>query len=164
MSRSKNKIALLLPVKADDSLGWAGLLTEEGFKLGVGGQVQSDLERVVENIGNGALGLHIETSCLNGIVPVFKKVTCYFNGRIDLLLLNTANPSDKGHLDLTEAFFMIQYALPFLTPKATVLFNGPELTREQLAFMLSQPANQVTGVKIFWNGNLFFNRKKITKN
>jgi RNA 3'-terminal phosphate cyclase len=80
MFRSKNKIALLLSENADDSLGRS--LAKEGFRPEGGGQVQSDLERVVENIVNSALGLHIETSCLNGIVSVFKKGTCYFNGRI----------------------------------------------------------------------------------
>jgi hypothetical protein len=157
MPRSKNKIALILPINDDDSLACARLLAEEGFKLGIGGHEQSALERVVENIGHGSLGLLIETPCLNEIVSIFKKITCYFNGRIDLMVVNTPHQTDKGFFDFTEAFFAVQYALPFLTSKATVLFNGSTLSRDHLALMMSQPANKMTGVRIFWNGNLFFN-------
>jgi hypothetical protein len=160
MPRSKNKIALILPVHGDDSLAYARLLAEEGFKLGIGGKVQSVLERVVENVGHGALGLLIENSCLSEVVPIYKKVTCYFNGSIDLLVVNTPHTAGKDHFDLTEAFFAVQYALPFLTPKATVLFNGSFLTKDLLALMMSQPVNKMTGVRIFWSGNLFFNSTK----
>jgi len=162
MSRSKNKIALILPVHCDDSLASARLLVEEGFKLGIGGPVQRVLERVVENVGHGALGLLIENSCLSEVVPIYKKVTCYFNGSIDLLVVNTPHTTGKDHFDLTEAFFAVQYALPFLTSKAIVIFNDAFLTTDHLALMMSQPVNKMTGVRIFWSGNLISIASKIT--
>ncbi|HWK05901.1 MAG TPA: hypothetical protein VNS58_19805 [Puia sp.] len=162
MARSKNKIALILHITNEDNVAFGRLLAEDGFKLGISGPEQSVLVSAVENIGHGALGLLIESSCLSGVVPVYKKVACYFKGRIDLLVVNTPHQTDKGFFDFTDTFFAVQYALPFLTPKATVLFNGSSLTKEHLASMMSQPANKMTGVKIFWNENLIFNASKIT--
>jgi hypothetical protein len=162
MARSKNKIALILHINDDDNVAFGRLLAEDGFKLGISGPVQSVLVSAVQNIGHGALGLLIESSCLSGVVAVYKKVTCYFKGRIDLLVVNTPHQTDKGLFDVTETFFAIQYALPFLTPKATVLFNGSSLTKEALALMVAQPTNKMTGVKIFWNANQIFIASKIT--
>jgi len=71
-----------------------------------------------KNIGHGALGVHIESSCLSGVVAIYKKVTCYFNGRIDLLVVNTPHQTDKGLFDFTETFFSVQYALPFFNAKS----------------------------------------------
>src|SRR5882757_4946622 len=76
---------------------------------------------------------------------------CLLNRRV--LVVNAPRQTDKGLFDFTETFFAVQYALPFLTPKATVLFNGSSLTKDHLASMMSQPANKMTGVKIFWNEN-----------
>jgi len=165
MAGSKNKIALIFHIKDEDNLAFARLLAEDGFKLGISGSVQSELVNAVENIGHGALGLLIESLCLSGVVSIYKKVTCYFNGRIDLLVVNTPHQTDNSFFDLTETFFAVQYALPFLSPKATVLFNGSLLTKDHLMLMMSQPANKMTGVRMFWNGNLVsIASKSINKN
>jgi len=82
MAQSKNKIALILHINDEDNVAFARLLAEDGFKLGISGPEQSVLVGAVENIGHGALGLLIELSCLSGVVPVYKKVTCYFKGPI----------------------------------------------------------------------------------
>jgi hypothetical protein len=137
MDRSKNKIALILQINDEDNVAFARLLAEGGFKLGISRLVRSVLVSAVENIGHGALGLVIESACLSGIVPIYKKVTCYFSGRIDLLVVNTPLQTDEGFFDFTDTFFSVQYALPFLTPKATVLFNGSSMTKGYLALMMS---------------------------
>jgi hypothetical protein len=162
MDRPKSKIALILDINDEDNVAFARLLAEGGFKLAISGPVQSVLLSAVENIGHGALGLLVESRCLSGIVPIYKKVTCYFSGRIDLLVVNTPLETESGFFDFTDTFFAVQYALPFLTPKATVLFNGSSLTNDHLALMMSQPTNKMTGVRLFWNANLSFIASKST--
>jgi NAD(P)-dependent dehydrogenase (short-subunit alcohol dehydrogenase family) len=149
MKKSGSGIALITPVNNEASLACAQLLAAEGFKLAITGSVQEALTNAVEIIGNGVLGVLNSPENLAGLLPIYKKVTCYFNGRIDFLIINTVHGYVNGLIDYTEAFFMAQYALPFLKPKATVLFNTVTLTKRDLDYILSQPAKPTNSVNIF---------------
>jgi len=150
MKKPDNSIALISQFNNETSLANAQLLADEGFRLAITGSVQETLANAVEEIGNGALGVLTAQKDIEGMVSTYKKVTCYFNGYIDFLIINTPHRNSNGVIDFTEAFFMVQYALPFLKPNATVLFNTVVLTKGNLERIRSRGATTENLVNILW--------------
>ncbi|OKS88116.1 SDR family oxidoreductase [Mucilaginibacter polytrichastri] len=132
MKAQSKKIALFTQVNDQLSLANAQFLGHAGFNVAITASTQTDLSTAVEFIGHGAMGILNESENIGGLFTIYQKVACYFGGRINLLLLN-ANISFQEITDFSEAYFTIQYALPYLDPEAVILLNTGLLTREILS-------------------------------
>jgi hypothetical protein len=132
MKTPAKKIALVTQVNNKTCLANAQLLAGEGFRVAITGPVQCELESAVECIGHGSMGLLNTPANTSELFSIYQKVTCYFGGRIDFLLLNNIDISFWEPTDISEAFFATQYALPYLDEGAVVMLNTGTLTQERL--------------------------------
>jgi NAD(P)-dependent dehydrogenase (short-subunit alcohol dehydrogenase family) len=157
MNTSTGKIALIVQAGKEGSLSSARLLALEGYRIAITGTAQNALENAVENIGHGSLGLLYDPANVGGLFSICQKANCYFKGRIDLLLINTIQFSGLNPVDISNAFFTVQFALPYLNHGATVMLTSGLLTKKDLNLMITSPVDPIRAVRVYLEQSLLLN-------
>jgi len=120
------KIAVVTGASQGIGLGIAKAFAAEGAKVYITGRRQSELDKAVAEIGNGAVAVQADAANLADIDKLFAQVKAS-DGRIDVLALNAGyyafepfgqNTNVKGLL------FTFQKALPLLPKGASVIMTG----------------------------------------
>jgi NAD(P)-dependent dehydrogenase (short-subunit alcohol dehydrogenase family) len=129
----KNKVAVITGGSAGIGLATAKLFAAEGAKVAVTGRNLANLNKAVEEIGNGAIGVQSDVAKLTDIDRLYTTVKEKF-GKIDILIANAAVYVLAPLPDFTEdmfdrqnnvnfkgTFFTVQKALPYLNDGASIV-------------------------------------------
>ncbi|KAA9354025.1 SDR family oxidoreductase [Larkinella humicola] len=136
MKKLANKVAVVTGGNSGIGLSTAILFAEQGANVAITGRNPISLDRAVEAIGHGAVGIVSDVSDVNNITKAYEKVSEVF-GKIDVLVVN-AGVNHAGPLaDYTEeqfdqisdinfkgAFFSVQRALPYLNDGASIILTS----------------------------------------
>jgi|GEM_PF-4532887 hypothetical protein len=149
MNPFTNKIALLTQADNVTGIANASLLTIRGFRVAITGSRQKELATAVGSIGHGSLGLLSDPANACSLLSVYEKVSCYFKGPIDLLLVGSLPPWVGTGFDLTRAFFTVQCAVPYLNEDAAVILQSDILTGNSLDAFLNDRSEKDMGISVF---------------
>lgn len=152
MNATTNKIALVTHVNDAANIASAGLLAVDGFKVAITSDQQSFLEKAIETIGNGSIGFVNDSFQLGGLLKTCQNVSCYFKGKIDLLIINIAQAPGESLTDLSEVFFIVQCALPYLNPNAIIVLNTGTLSEESLQLLSSGRFTSKPTIGVYLSG------------
>jgi NAD(P)-dependent dehydrogenase (short-subunit alcohol dehydrogenase family) len=132
----EGKVAVVTGASAGIGLGIAKAFAKEGARVFITGRRQSELDKAVAEIGNGAVGVQGDASILADLDRLYATVKEKAE-RIDVLMLNAAfyefmkfGEITEEHFDKTYGanvkglLFGFQKALPLLPKGASVIFTG----------------------------------------
>jgi len=132
----EGKIAVVTGASAGIGLGIAKAFANEGARVFITGRRQSELDKAVSEIGNGAIGVQADAGNLADLDQLYATVR-EAAGRIDVLMLNAGfyefmkiGEITEAHFDKTYGvnvkglLFGFQKALPLLPRGASVIFTG----------------------------------------
>jgi len=131
-----NKIALITGATSGIGLATAQRFALEGAQVIVTGRRQAELDKAVDAIGHGAVGLSVDSSDLNALDRLYDTIRERF-GRIDVLYANAGGGSmlplgaiteeqfdDTFGRNVKGTLFTVQKALPLLSQGASVILTG----------------------------------------
>lgn len=132
----EGKVAVVTGASAGIGLGIAKAFAHEGARVFITGRRQSELDKAVAEIGNGAVGIQADAGKLADLDRLYAVVK-EKAGRIDVLALNagfyefmkfgeiTEEHFDKTYdVNVKGLLFGFQKALPLLPKGASVIFTG----------------------------------------
>jgi NAD(P)-dependent dehydrogenase (short-subunit alcohol dehydrogenase family) len=135
-SKLAGKVALVTGGSAGIGLGIARRFAEEGARVFITGRRQSELDKAVTAIGNGATAVQGDTSNLDDLDRIYGTIKRNA-GQVDVLAVNagfyefgTLGEITEEHFDKTfntnvrGLLFTVQKALPLLRPGASVILTG----------------------------------------
>lgn len=152
MNTTTDKIALITHVNNAANIADAGLLAVDGFKVAITSDKQSFLEEAIETIGNGSVGFLNDSFYIGGLLKTCQKVSCYFKGKIDLLIINVTQVPGENLADLSEVFFTVHCALPYLNPKAIIVLNTGTLSEDSLQLITSERFTSKPTISVYLSG------------
>lgn len=129
----KNKVAVITGGSAGIGLATAKLFAAEGAHVVITGRDLANLNKAVDEIGRGVIGVQSDSANLADLDRLYKTVHEKY-GKIDVLIANAAVYVLAPLTDFTEAmfdkqsdvnfkgtFFTVQKALPYLNAGASVV-------------------------------------------
>jgi NAD(P)-dependent dehydrogenase (short-subunit alcohol dehydrogenase family) len=129
----ENKVAVITGGSAGIGLATAKLFAAQGAKVAITGRNLENLNKAIEEIGNGAIGIQSDSGNLADIDRLYKTVEEKL-GKVDVLIANAAIYVLAPLADFTEemfdqqsninfkgTFFTVQKALPFLNDGAAII-------------------------------------------
>ncbi|WCT12073.1 SDR family oxidoreductase [Mucilaginibacter jinjuensis] len=132
-SKLANKVAVITGGSAGIGLATAKLFAAQGAKVAITGRNAENLNKAVEEIGNGAIGVHSDSASLTDLERLYTTVQEKL-GKVDILVANAAIYVLAPLADFTEemfdrqnnvnfkgTFFTVQKALPYLNDGASVI-------------------------------------------
>jgi NAD(P)-dependent dehydrogenase (short-subunit alcohol dehydrogenase family) len=132
----EGKVAVVTGASAGIGLGIAKAFALEGARVFITGRRQSELDRAVAEIGNGAVGVQGDAGKLADLDRLYATVKDKAD-RVDVLMLNAGfyefmmvGEITEEHFDKTYGvnvkglLFAFQKALPLLPRGASVIFTG----------------------------------------
>jgi NAD(P)-dependent dehydrogenase (short-subunit alcohol dehydrogenase family) len=132
----EGKIAVVTGGSAGIGLGMAKAFAADGAHVFITGRRQTELDKAVAEIGNGAVGIQADASSLADLDRLYATVKAS-HGRIDVLALNAGffafmklGEITEEHFDKTYntnvkgLLFAFQKALPLLPKGASVILTG----------------------------------------
>ncbi len=132
----EGKVAVVTGGSAGIGLGIAKAFAAEGAHIFIAGRRQSELDKAVAEIGNGAIGVQADALSLADLDRLYATIKAS-HGRIDVLALNAGffefmkfGEITEEHFDKTYntnvkgMLFGLQKALPLLPQGASVILTG----------------------------------------
>lgn len=131
-----NKVAIITGGSSGIGLATAKLFAEQGARVAITGRNQANLDKAVEEIGNGTIAVQGDVANIADLDKLYKTVSGKF-GKIDVLIANAAVYVLGPLADFTEdmfdkvsdanfkgTFFTVQRALPFLNDGASIVLTS----------------------------------------
>jgi NAD(P)-dependent dehydrogenase (short-subunit alcohol dehydrogenase family) len=131
-----NKVAIVTGGSSGIGLATAKLFAEQGAKVAITARSQDRLNKAVEEIGNGAIGVQGDVANIADLDRLYKTVSEKF-GKIDVVISNAAVYILGPLADYTEemfdktsdanfkgTFFTVQRALPYLNDGASIVLTS----------------------------------------
>jgi NAD(P)-dependent dehydrogenase (short-subunit alcohol dehydrogenase family) len=128
-----NKVAVITGGSAGIGLATAKLFVAQGAKVAITGRNLENLNKAVEEIGNGAIGIQSDSASLTDLERLYTTVQDKL-GKVDVLVANAAIYVLAPLADFTEdmfdrqnnvnfkgTFFTVQKSLPYLNDGASVI-------------------------------------------
>jgi len=129
----ENKVAVITGGSAGIGLATAKLFAAQGAKVAITGRNLENLNKAVEEIGSGAIGVQSDSANLADLENLYKTVEEKL-GKVDVLIANAALYLLAPLADFTEemfdkqsnvnfkgTFFTVQKALPYLLDGAAIV-------------------------------------------
>lgn len=140
MDKLKNKVAVITGGNSGIGFGIAEAFKMEGAKGAITGRNQSTLNRSVEALGQGFIGIQGDVTKQDELEKIFQQTADAF-GKIDVLVVNAggvvdgipmgpiSDVTEEGYdrymdLNLKSAYFTVQKSLPYLNDGASVILIG----------------------------------------
>jgi NAD(P)-dependent dehydrogenase (short-subunit alcohol dehydrogenase family) len=134
--RLKDKVALITGGNSGIGLATAQRFMDEGARVAIVGRDASKLQQAGEELGGDVLVIQADLADYSAIPTTVEKVVSHF-GHLDILFANAgiASSTPVGStlpetfaevlsVNVTSIFLLVQAALPYLNPGASIIFNG----------------------------------------
>lgn len=140
MDKLKNKVAVITGGNSGIGFGIAEAFRNEGAKGSITGRNQATLDRSVQALGEGFIGIQGDVTSQDDLEAIFQQTADKF-GKIDVLVVNAggvvdgvpmgsiSDVTEEGYdrymdLNLKSAYFTVQKSLPYLSDGASVILIG----------------------------------------
>lgn len=140
MSKLKNKVAVITGGNSGIGFGIAEAFRNEGAVGTITGRNKATLDRSVNALGDGFIGIKGDVTNIDDLENVFRKTAGKF-GKIDILVVNAGgivdgvpmadidNVTEENYdrymdLNLKSAYFTVQKSLPHLNDGASIILIG----------------------------------------
>lgn len=140
MNRLENKVAVITGGNSGIGFGIAEAFRNEGAVGAITGRNQTTLDKSVEALGTGFIGIKGNVTNVEDLENTFKQTSDAF-GKIDVLVVNAGGVVDgvplgsigdvteQGYdlymdLNLKSAYFTVQKSLPYMNDGASIILIG----------------------------------------
>lgn len=160
MKKLTNKVAVVTGGNSGIGLATAALFAQQGAKVAIVGRDQNTLDKAVDQIGNGAIGISSDVSTITNIDAAYQQAAETF-GKIDVLVVNAGIYIPGALADFTEeqfdktsdinfkgVFFSIQKALPYLNDGASVIVTSSSLGTMGIAGVSAYSATKAAVISL----------------